>query len=252
MMFGNEESSHQHSLETLNILCSYDDFMESIDSVVDFGCGKGLDLEWWATRTTNEDNPKPLNINCTGVDIRNELPVARNYPNITYQKTDFEETIHPPYNRKFDILWCHDAFQYAINPIQTLSNWWSIAAEGAMLAIIVPQTTNIRHHKLAFETPSGCYYHHTLVSLIHQLAVSGWDCKNGFFLKKPQDPWLHAVVYKSGHAPMNPKTTTWFDLREKKLLPDSADNSIYKHSQLRQQDLIVPWLDHSLSMPGKQ
>jgi hypothetical protein len=36
-------------------------------------------------------------------------------------------------------------------------------------------------------------------------------------------------------------------LVELNLLPKSAVASIYAHSALRQQDLIVPWIDHSLA-----
>jgi trans-aconitate methyltransferase len=251
-LFADERASHQHSLDTLNAFYEHDDFMESIDTVVDLGCGQGFDLEWWATRTTRDENPQPLNIKCTGVDVLDQLSVAHRYPNITYQKTTFEGDVAPPSNTKFDVLWCHDAFQYAINPIQTLSNWWNIASDGGMMVIIVPQTTNIHRHQLAFTQESGCYYHHTLASLIHMLAVSGWDCKNGFFLKKPQDPWIHAVVYKSQHAPMDPRTTDWHTLSAMDLLPDSAKKSVYAHGELDQRDLVVPWLDYSLSWLGQQ
>jgi hypothetical protein len=84
------------------------------------------------------------------------------------------------------------------------------------------------------------------------LAVSGWDCKSGFFKKNQQDAWLHAVVYKSQHAPMNPKITDWHHLSQLKLLPESAEKSVYAHGELDQRDLIVPWLDQSLSWLGQQ
>jgi len=54
------------------------------------------------------------------------------------------------------------------------------------------------------------------------------------------------VVYKTDVPEKNPKTTSWYDLVEAKLLPESADRSIMAHGYLRQQDLIVPWLDKSL------
>jgi SAM-dependent methyltransferase len=251
-LFADNRASHEHSLGVLDQLQEYDDFMESISTLIDLGCGSGLDLEWWATRMTREDNPKPLNIQCTGVDILDELSIARQYPNIVYQKNNFEETVHKSKNKKYDVLWSHDSFQYALNPVQTLSNWWNIASDGAMLVLMVPQTTNIRNNKLSFTQESGSYYHYTLVSLIHMLAVNGWDCRNGFFLKHPQDPWIHAIVYKSEHAPMDPRTTSWHTLSEMKLLPVSADKSIYAHDDLRQQDLILPWIDHSLADLSQQ
>jgi SAM-dependent methyltransferase len=251
MTFRNAEESHTHSLETLNMLYEHDDFMGSIDSVLDIGCGSGLDLEWWATLTTRDDTRESLNINCTGVDLRNQLSLTNRYTNIKYQEADFETSILPG-KRKFDVLWCHDAFQYAINPIGTLSHWWNIASDGAMLIIVVPQTAVMAQRSQAFYQPSGCYYHHTTVSLMHMLAMSGWDCGAGFFLKRPNESWVHAAVYKSSHAPMNPRTTTWYDLVDKKLLPESAETSILKHGYLRQQDLIVPWLDKNLMWLGQQ
>jgi len=252
MIFRNAEESHAHSLHTLNALYEYDDFMSSIGTMVDLGCGQGLDTEWWATRTTREDVPQPLNIDCIGVDLAPQLSVAKKYPNITYQSVDFETEVIPKKKKKFDVLWCHDAFQYALDPIETLSRWWHIASESGMLVIIVPQTTNFQARQQVFSQDTGVYYHHTLVSLIHMLAVAGWDCKSGFFKKNLNDSWLHAVVYKSSHEPMNPRTTTWYELAERKLLPDSADACINRHGELRQQELLLPWLDKSLTHFGLQ
>jgi SAM-dependent methyltransferase len=247
MTFINGEHSHQHSLQTLNQLFEYDDFMMSINTLVDLGCGTGEDLEWWATRTTRDDVPEPLNITCVGVDIVGALPVAKKYKNITYQPGDFENAVHSP-KGGFDILWCHDAFQYAVRPVNTLSQWWSIASPGAMLALIVPNTQQINKRNLDYYLNSGCYYHHTMVSLIYMLATAGWDCRTGFFKQSPTDPWINAIVYKSEHAPMDPKKTTWQQLSEMKLLPESADPSVYAHGYLQQRDLVVPWIDRTLSI----
>ena len=242
-MFKNNEESHAHSLETLNTLYEYDDFMMSIETLVDLGCGSGLDLEWWATRTTRDEDPVPLDIKCTGVDLVETIPMARKYANITYQRNDFENQIFTPNNKKYDILWCHDSFQYAINPLATLKKWWQIASPGAMLIIVVPQTTNVEYKKLAFEQQSGCYHHHSVISLIHQLAVNGWDTGAGFFNKSPASPWITAIAYRSEHEPMNPKTTSWYQLAEMKLLPDTAVKSVNRWGYVKQQDLILPWID---------
>ena len=242
-MFTHPGDSHQHSLETLNQLYEYDDFMASIRTLVDLGCGTGDDLVWWATRTTRDDNPEPLNIACTGVDINNNLTVT--HENITYQQRNFEDLIEHP-EEGFDVLWCHDAFQYARDPIKTLSRWWDIASPGGMLAITVPVTQSIERRQLSYTLPNGCYYHHTMVSLMGMLATAGWDCGAGFFKQTPTEPWIHAIVYRSEHAPQDPHVTDWHRLSELKLLPESAEKSIYAHSALRQQDLVVPWVDHSL------
>jgi len=246
-MFKNAQEAHAHSLETLNQLYEYDDFMASIKTIVDLGCGPtGLDLEWWATATMRDERSTPLGIQCHGVDTIQATASARKYTNIQFHRQDFEGTIDTP-PEKYDILWCHDAFQYAINPIQTLSNWRKISSTGAMLYIAVPQTTNIRHKDLDFTQQDGCYYHYTIVSLIHM-----WDCRAGFFKKTPTDPWLHAVVYKSDQEPRDPKTTRWYDLVDTGLLPVTADKSIQAKGFLDQRDLVLPWLDKNLIWLGQQ
>jgi SAM-dependent methyltransferase len=246
MKFVHPGDSHRHSLQVLNALYEYDDFMASISSMVDLGCGTGDDLVWWGTATTRDDAPEPLNIRCYGIDVAPAPAAIKPYLNISYQQINFEQAIvsHPG---GFDVLWCHDAFQYAINPLQTLSQWWNITSNGGMLAISVPQTVLTHRRQLAYYLDAGCLYHHTMVSLMHMLAMSGWDCRAGFFRQMPADPWIHAIVYKSSHAPQDPRTTTWHDLSALELLPESADRSIYAHGHLRQQDLIVPWIDKSLA-----
>lgn len=244
MMFTSPQASHAHSLRTLNLFYEYDDFMASLSTVADMGCGQGLDLEWWVTRTTRDELATPLGIKCIGIDLPDNMSMAQRYKNITYHQHDFEKPVPLPH--KIDLIWCHDAFQYAINPIQTLTNWYNMTTEGAMLCLIVPQTTNLEFNHQAFDQQDYCYYNWTMVSLIHILTICGWDCSSGFFLKEPDDPWLHAIVYKSTHKPMDPRTTRWYHIAEKDLLPKSAKDSVMKHGYLRQRDLLLPWLDRSL------
>jgi SAM-dependent methyltransferase len=245
MTFIHPGDSHSHSLKTLNQLYEYDDFMASIKTVLDLGCGDGQDLAWWATRTTRDDNPQSLNIRCTGIDLLPELRLTQQHNNVFYQSSDFEDIIVPP-PQGFDVLWCHDSFQYAQAPVKTLSNWWHVASPGAMLYLAVPVTQRVHRSQLDYYLSSGCYYHHTMVSLIYQLSTAGWDCGSGFFKQLPSDPLIHAVVYKSAIEPLDPKTTTWHRLLELQLLPESATKSIQAHNYLRQQDLVIPWIDHSL------
>jgi len=239
-------SQTRSSQTTLDQLYEHDDFMLSISTLIDLGCGQGHDLTWWASRTTRDDNPEPLNIKCVGVDLYDTTITKKYHSNITFQQVNFEESIQTPAGELFDVLWCYDAFQYALNPIGTLGHWRSIASTGAMLAVAVPDTIFIHHRQLSFIQPAGCYYHHTMVSLIHMLALNGWDCRSGFFSKRPGDPWIQAIVYKSEHEPMDPRTTSWHQLSEMKLLPESADASVFAHNYIRQQDLVVPWIDRSL------
>jgi len=240
MPFPSAQDSHNHSALVLNTLYEFDDFMESVQTVADMGGGAGLDSLWWSTRTVREDKPKPepLNIKSTIVDIKDTVDVE--HENVKFHQADFEDTGLK--SQQFDVIWSHDSFQYALNPVKTLSHWWELANPNAMLVIQVPQTTNIKHNQQDFTQDNFIYNHYTLVNLIHMLAVSGWDCKDGYFYKKVNDPWIRLAVYKSDVEPMDPKTTTWYELIDKGLLPESAERSINKWGHLRQQDLELSWL----------
>ena len=249
--FTSPEESHQHSLQTLNQLYAYDDFMESITTVADMGCGRGLDIEWWATRTTRDERADPLNIKCYGIDQFEQFPMTKKYRNTQYHRQDFEEPITVD-KTKFDVIWSHDSFQYVINPFQTLVNWKKAMHPNATLAIVLPQTTNIEFNTQAFDQLDFQYYNWTMVSLIHTLAVSGFDCRDGYFLKHPDSPWLHAIVYNSDQSPRNPRTTTWYELAEAKLLPVTAVDSINKYGYVKQRDLTLPWVNKALTWLGKE
>jgi hypothetical protein len=50
---------------------------------------------------------------------------------------------------------------------------------------------------------------------------------------------------------MDPRTTDWHALSEMGLLPESAERSVYAHGELDQRDLVLPWINHSLSWLGQ-
>lgn len=250
-MFKNDQEAHEHALETLNLLWQYSSFMESVDTLADMGCGNGFDLEWWANAyiLDDDDNEIPLNIKCTGVDLKPDLPMAKQYKNVVYERRDFETYSLNKEQKGFDVIWCNNAFQYAINPLETLRTWYDLMTDGAMLCITVPSTTEIEFNRHRISQHDYSYYHYTPVSLMHMLAVSGFDC--AFMKKDVTEPWIRAVVYKSDINPMDPKTTRWYDLAETGLLPESAVKCINSYGYLRQQDLVLEWLDRSLRWLGE-
>ena len=79
--------------------------------------------------------------------------------------------------------------------------------------------------------------------LFRSLAVNGFDCKDAYFYKNANDPWLYVAVYKTDIAPMDPKTTSWHNLAELNLINDSAVASLNRHNYVRQEDLVTVWLD---------
>jgi len=237
--FSNAEDSHNHSLETLNLLNNYQEFMESIESMVDMGCGKhGKDITWWSNAHLLDDNDNKVyyNIDCYGVDIEDKF-LPQGAKNISFLNQDFEKTFS---KRQFDLVWCHDAFQYAINPIETLKNWWGLTNDSGMICIQVPTTVNIKYNRLSCSHPSYTYFNYTVDTLIHMLAVNGFDCKDGYF--KEDNEWVKAIAYKSDIAPMDPRKTSWYDLVEKDLLPDSVAHSVNKYGYPKREELVLTWL----------
>jgi hypothetical protein len=238
--FKNSEDSHQHSLQTLEMLYEYDDFMDSLQVVADMGSGSGHDIHWWATRETRDDPPEPHNYICYAVDknVSQLENFAVELPNVYPVAGNFEDRI---ISRPVDLMWCHDAFQYAINPLQTLRVWNETMSTDGMLVITVPQFQTHEYNRSATRSVNGCYYHYNACNLMYMLAVNGFDCGDCYVNKTENDPWLSMAVYKSRVAPMDPATTSWFDLAEHGLLNESVIQSLNNYGHVRQEEMVFKW-----------
>ena len=235
--------SHAHSKQTLDLLYLYDSFMDNIEVVADMGCGHGLDVEWWASLTTRDDPPEPHNYLVYAVDrnIKNIEPdmLVRN-PNIkTIQGDMSTDRIIP---RQIDLMWCHDSFQYLLNPLEALRNWNAMMNIDGMLILSIPQHQTHQYNRIHTRSYSGCYYHYNVCNLMYMLAVNGFDCRDCYVLADSNNPWLQFAVYKSAD-PMDPTTTSWHDLADKNLINDSAKLSLNTYGYVRQEDLIFTWFD---------
>jgi SAM-dependent methyltransferase len=240
--FANPYLSHDHSLEILNLLYGYDSFLDSLTIIADMGCGIGLDAEWWAKLETRDDPPEPRNYKVYAVD-RNLKQVdedKQTIENIAWLEGDFEnESLLP---QLVDLIWSHDSFQYAINPLNTLSVWNRQMNVNGMLVMALPQTINYTYNRLTFRTPNYSYYNYNISNLVYMLAVNGFDCRDAYFYKNAQTDWIYLAVYKS-MEPMNPSSTSWFDLDDKNLLHPSVVASLNTYGHVRQEDIVYPWLD---------
>ena len=221
----------------------YDSFLDSLTVVADFGCGAGLDVEWWATLMTRDDPPEPRNYLVYGVDknISQVTDDIRSLPNVKLLEANFERDWVIP--RKCDLLWAHDSFQYATNPLQTLKFWNQQMNENGMLMLSIPQSTHYAYNRLQHNSYSGVYFNHNIVSLIYMLAVNGFDCRDAYFYKNANNEWLHAAVYKTSIEPMDPSKTSWHDLADLNLINDSAMDSLNRYNYVKQEDLVTVWLD---------
>jgi SAM-dependent methyltransferase len=248
--FKNSQESHEHSRKILDILYGYDSFLDSLETVADFGCGNSLDLQWWATLETRDDPPEPRNYKCYAVDKnikRVDLSVS-SLPNVRVIEADLEG-IDPPIPRTIDFIWCHDTFQYLLNPLQTLGMWNRQLTPNGMLLLSFPQSTYYEYNRLKNTSRSGCFYNHNIVTLMYMLAVNGFDCKDAYFYKDTEDPWLSAAVYKTDIKPLDPKTTTWFDLADQDLLNDSVVECLNRYGYVKQDEIITTWLNKDFHLP---
>jgi SAM-dependent methyltransferase len=243
-LFKNAYDSHQHSLEVLDAIYGYDSFLDGISTIADMGCGQGLDTHWWATLETRDDPPEPRNFLVYAVDqdISKIEPHVLENKNVIPFTGDFEAKILP---RKVDLIWSHDSFQYAKNPIKCLANWKNTLHVNGMLVMMIPQTTYLKNNRLQIETHHGQYYNYNILNLIYLLAISGFDCNDAYFYRKENSPWLYAAVYASEHDPM-PDHTSWYELAEKKLINDYVVASVNNHGHARLDDVVVRWLDRGL------
>lgn len=235
----------KHATHILETIQQYDTFLESLRHIADLGCGNGEDVHWWATLMNNDDPPQPYNFNCFAVDVdSSKLASVPKLPNIHKVESKFDaENLFPVI---VDLIWAHDSLQYSTNPLHTLRMWNSYMNVNGMLLLSVPQHTGIEYDRQYSRGYNGCYFHFNPINLIYMLAVNGFDCRDAYLLKKFQDPWTQMAVYKTDIAPMDPATTSWFDLADKNLLHPSIVDSLNANGFVKQEEIIMPWLDKEL------
>ena len=244
-LFKNAHESHQHSLDILNMIYGYDSFLDNLGVIADMGCGSGLDTEWWATLATRDNPPEPHNyiVYAVDQDLRglDELALAQN-KNIIPIAGNFEDRIIP---RQVDLIWSHDSFQYSREPFKCLANWKASLNVNGMLLMAIPQTTYLKNNRLVVESHSHQYYSYNIINLMYMLAISGFDCRDAYFYRKENTPWLYAGVYASEHEPLT-QNATWYDLAERNLINDSIINSVNRYGHARLEDVVVSWFDKNL------
>ena len=228
--------------EVLATLATYDDFISQLEVIADMGSGDGRYSNMLATIELEDGTP--LMPTVMAVDDKIQMDNRYRTKNIRQIRQDFSDTSIQ--EGKVDMIWCHDAFQFAHDPWKTLRHWHKILRPSGMLLMSVPQTAFIDDLSRwqVYQQPS-CYHSWNMVNLIQVLATCGFDCREGFLRQRRHDPLLWAAVYKSDTPPMDPATTTWYDLMDAKLLPLSAEQFVLKTGFLRLDAMVLQWLDRN-------
>ena len=241
-LFKNAHDSHQHSLDFLSLIYGYDSFLDGITAVADMGCGAGMDVNWWANLETRDDPPEPRNLLVYAVDrnIKQIEPDILTNDRVFPIEGDIENRLLP---RQVDLIYAHDSFQYARNPMLCLKNWRDSMNINGMLLMAIPQSTYLLNNRLVIEQQNWNWFNHTILSLTYMLAASGFDCRDAYFYRQNNTPWLYVAVYAADVViPENP---SWYNLADLNLLNDSMVKGLNKYGYLRLEDLTFQWLDRN-------
>ena len=259
--FTTAENSFKHSSEQLALLNNYASFMDSINSVVDLGCGAGMDAHWWATATTNDDEKRPQNYNVVAVDCD---PVEAKYTrkrlqdcaNATVVHADFHSAdFLREYKDTFDVAWAHDVLQYSVNPLQTLASWNSIMQHNAMLYIAVPQAVNNRYNRLSAQCYSRCFHYYSVSNLVYMLVCQGFDCSDARFNKEAHSELLQVACYKVAEPMLVGQTMhapSWYELLETNRLPSHMHDAIEKTGYIDDVYVKGTWFNGRKILFGNQ
>jgi hypothetical protein len=115
-----------------------------------------------------------------------------------------------------------------------------------MLVLAIPQMTywDYTHNRLVVNQYSNQLYNYNLVNVMYMLALSGFDCRDAYFYRETNTPWLHVAVYATEHDPL-PAGASWHDIADRRLVNDSVINCLNKYGHVKLNEVVVSWLDKS-------
>lgn len=233
-----------NTAKELELLGQHDDFMHNLNHVLVFENDRGQDSAWWADYQKDKTHSKSLGDFAVSVIANRVVSNEHKRKNLTQLKATVDHI--PLKDNSVDFIWSVNALNRSAVPYATLLEWNRVLKHNGMLCVCVPQTAFIDDlSRWQIWSESGSFYHWSMISLIHCLAINGFDCHDGHQKQERHNPWIWAAAYKSEHAPMSPYTT-WYELAEKKLLPESLENCVYQFGYARHEFLKVEWFDHSI------
>lgn len=241
-LLSNPANSRLHSLNFLNQIYQYPEMMESIASVLDVGAGTGHDAHWWAMADDGDDNnPVSLGIKVKAFDIQPKWEPEFEHKNITRLEGDWD-TIE--FEEKFDVVWAHSVLQEARDPLKFLHKMNTFTSDGGVLCLSVPTTINNFYGEPDYRVYPNVSQSITIVNLIHMLALSGFNSREGFLYKQPGTNIINAFVYKDSNDVFDYTEKSIYDLVD--FLPKSCEEQLNKFGYITNKGLLIKWLSGTI------
>jgi len=219
---------------------------ENMLHVCDFGCGDGSITDWWIQQAPyDEKQPYANHTKVSGIDL-----IDRNTDKFNFTCGDI---LNMPYkDDEFNLGWCHHTLQQLKDPIQGLLEIRRVMTPWSLLFLTVPQTLDTEYGRLKTKFSQYDRNYYTLPTLITQLAMTGWDCKKGYFLKQFNDRNIHAIVKpaKDWEEIDNPMDLNHAALVERDVLPECTHDMIKSHGYFDESCLLLAWMNGSLTNYG--
>jgi SAM-dependent methyltransferase len=238
-LLSNPASSNLHASNYLEMVFQFEEMLESIDSVLDVGCADGYSSSYWAEAgiLDDEENLVPLNINVTAIDKQNTFDESNQHKNINFIQTDWM-SFEP--KETYDVIWAHNVLHLAQDPLQFLHKMNNLCNEGGMLCLSFPTLVNTFYAEPDYRIYTEAQHQITIISLIHMLVLSGFNCNDGYFLKEPNSNIINALVYKDTDKLYNYNEISLYELND--MFPQSVQNQLTKFGYITNKNLLLTWL----------
>lgn len=241
-LLSNPANSRLHSQAFLELLQQYPTMMETIDNVIDVGCGEGFASCWWANVDDgDEEKPTPLEIDVTAIDKENSFKEKYEHENIKFVQSNVFD--YEP-EHTFDVVWAHSVLQQTTNPLKFLHKMNNFCNMGGMMCLTMPTTVNTFYGEPDYRVYSDAPNSITLVDLIHMLVLSGFNCNEGYFVKQPNTNIINALVYKDSDKLYEYGEQTLYEYTD--LLPESCKTQLNRFGYLTNKSLQLYWIDGTL------
>ena len=236
-------NSRSHCEEFLEVLRQYPTMLESIDNVLDVGCGQGFASHWWANVDNgDEDNPISLDINVTAIDSNADaFDDQYAHENINFINADI---LDHQLDNAYYVVWAHSVLHQSRDPLEFLHKMNKCTNLGGMLCLTFPTTINNFYGEPDYRVYSEAPNSITIVDLIHMLVLSGFNCDDGYFIKQPNSNIINALVYKDSEDTFKYGEKTLYDYTD--FLPEACKKQLNKFGYLTNKDLLLYWIDGTL------